>query len=74
MEIPRHWRLKAQRYRMQGSLCPGCNLFIFPPRRICPHCSTPLRTEISINITPSQHSDPKIFEADFHKTELVRTE
>ncbi len=38
MEIPRHWRLKAQRYRLQGSLCPTCGQPSFPPRRICPHC------------------------------------
>ena len=24
MEISRHWRLKAQRYRLEGSFCPVC--------------------------------------------------
>ncbi len=38
MEIPRHWRLKAQRYRLQGSLCPICGQPTFPPRPVCPHC------------------------------------
>lgn len=39
MEIPRHWRLKAQRYRLEGSLCPVCGQPIFPPRPLCPSCA-----------------------------------
>ncbi len=39
MEIPRHWRLKAQRYRLEGSACPTCGRLSFPPRLVCPHCS-----------------------------------
>ncbi len=38
MEIPRHWRLKAQRYRLRGALCPICGQPSFPPRLVCPHC------------------------------------
>lgn len=37
MEIPRHWRLKAQRYRLQGEVCEKGH-YVFPPRDICPHC------------------------------------
>ncbi len=39
MEIARHWRLKAQRYRLEGSICPNCGQLAFPPRPICLHCS-----------------------------------
>jgi uncharacterized OB-fold protein len=39
MEIPRHWRLKAQRYRLEGSACPTCGQLSFPPRPVCPHCT-----------------------------------
>ena len=39
MEIPRHWRLKAQRYRLEASVCPGCGGLSFPPRPVCPHCA-----------------------------------
>jgi uncharacterized OB-fold protein len=39
MEIPRHWRLKSQRYRLEGSACPICGQLTFPPRPICPDCS-----------------------------------
>ena len=38
MEIPRHWRLKEQRYRLAGSTCPACGQPAFPPRPVCPHC------------------------------------
>jgi len=37
MEIPRHWRLKAQRYRLEGSVCPVCGQVSFPPRPVCSH-------------------------------------
>ncbi|HEX9029988.1 MAG TPA: zinc ribbon domain-containing protein [Anaerolineales bacterium] len=38
MEIPRHWRLRAQRYRLEGSICPTCGQGTFPPRPVCPRC------------------------------------
>jgi uncharacterized OB-fold protein len=38
MEIPRHWRLKKQRYGLVGEVCPHCEFKIFPPRDVCPHC------------------------------------
>ena len=42
MEIPRHWRLKAQRYRLEGSVCPLCQRLVFPPRRTCSCCHNQL--------------------------------
>jgi len=38
MEVPRHWRLKRQRYCLVGEICPHCDEKIFPPRDICPRC------------------------------------
>ena len=38
MEIPRHWRLKKQRYGLVGEICPHCDHKIFPPRDVCPNC------------------------------------
>ncbi|MBI9045750.1 MAG: Zn-ribbon domain-containing OB-fold protein [Anaerolineaceae bacterium] len=38
MEVPRHWRVKQQRYGLIGEQCPHCEGMIFPPRDICPHC------------------------------------
>ncbi len=37
------WRLKAQRYRLEGEECPHCKHKIFPPRDICPACKQPAR-------------------------------
>lgn len=37
-EVPRHWRLKQQRYRLVGEICPHCDEKIFPPRDICIGC------------------------------------
>ncbi len=39
MEVPRIWRLKAQRYRMVGNICPTCGRVFFPPRPVCPDCA-----------------------------------
>jgi uncharacterized protein len=38
MEVPRHWRLKQQRYGLVGEVCPHCDFKIFPPRDVCPEC------------------------------------
>jgi uncharacterized protein len=38
MELPRHWRLKKQRYSLVGEVCPHCEAKIFPPRDVCPYC------------------------------------
>lgn len=38
MEIPRHWRLRKQRYGLVGEVCPHCDTKLFPPRDICPKC------------------------------------
>lgn len=38
MEVPRHWRLKKQRYALMGETCPHCKSQIFPPRAVCPYC------------------------------------
>ena len=42
MEIPRHWRMKAQRYRLEGSICRGCGRPSFPPRPLCARCASQL--------------------------------
>ncbi len=38
MDVPRTWRLKSQRYRLEGSRCPKCEELYFPPRTVCPQC------------------------------------
>ena len=44
MEIPRHWRLKKQRYALVGEVCPHCEAKLFPPRDVCPDCGGEART------------------------------
>ncbi|MEJ5202035.1 MAG: hypothetical protein WHV66_07340 [Anaerolineales bacterium] len=42
MEIPRHWRLRKQRYQMLGETCSRCGEKSFPGRAICPRCQEAL--------------------------------
>ncbi len=44
MEIPRHWRLRKQRYGLVGEICPHCETKIFPPRDVCPECGGEAKT------------------------------
>ena len=38
MDIARHWRLRDQRYQLQGTVCARCGHKMFPPRAVCPEC------------------------------------
>lgn len=38
METPRHWRMRKQRYALEGEVCSHCGAKVFPPRPVCPHC------------------------------------
>lgn len=49
MEIPRHWRLKKQRYSLIGEVCPHCDVKIFPPRDICPDCGKEAKDEFAFS-------------------------
>ncbi len=40
MDIPRYWRLKKQRYRLQGKKCIDCGTMSFPPRIVCRKCKS----------------------------------
>lgn len=49
MEVPRHWRLKKQRYALIGEVCPFCQAKIFPPRDVCPECGGEAKTAYSFS-------------------------
>ncbi len=49
MEIPRHWRLKKQRYALVGEVCPHCDAQIFPPRDVCPYCGGEAKNEYAFS-------------------------
>jgi uncharacterized OB-fold protein len=44
MEVPRHWRLRRERYALVGEVCPHCDRKIFPPRDLCPDCGEEARS------------------------------
>ena len=49
MEIPRHWRLRKQRYALVGEVCPHCDAKIFPPRDVCPYCGGEAKNEYAFS-------------------------
>lgn len=48
-EIPRHWRLRQQRYSLVGEVCPHCDNKIFPPRDVCPSCKKEAKTRFQFS-------------------------
>jgi uncharacterized OB-fold protein len=63
MEIPRHWRLKKQRYALVGEVCPHCDAKLFPPRDICPNCGEEARTEYQFSGKGEVFSYTTIYDA-----------
>jgi len=49
MEVPRHWRLRKQRYALVGEICPHCSTKIFPPRDVCPECGGEAKTSYTFS-------------------------
>ncbi|MBU2610168.1 MAG: Zn-ribbon domain-containing OB-fold protein [Chloroflexi bacterium] len=63
MEIPRHWRLKHQRYGLVGEVCPHCEAKIFPPRDVCPACGGEAKTAYAFSGKGEVYSYTTIYEA-----------
>ena len=63
MEIPRHWRLKQQRYGLVGEVCPHCDVKIFPPRDICPSCGKEAKTSFTFSGNGEVFSFTTVYEA-----------
>jgi uncharacterized protein len=41
MNLALNWRLKDQRYRLEGTVCDNCGAKFFPPRQqVCPECKS----------------------------------
>jgi scaffold protein (connect acetoacetyl-CoA thiolase and HMG-CoA synthase) len=49
MEVSRHWRLRRQRYALEGEICPHCQAKIFPPRDICPECGQEAKSRFTFS-------------------------
>lgn len=63
MEIPRHWRLKQQRYALVGEVCPHCNAKLFPPRDVCPHCGGEAKNQFTFSGKGEVYSYTRLTEA-----------
>ncbi|MBO9369094.1 MAG: Zn-ribbon domain-containing OB-fold protein [Chloroflexi bacterium] len=63
MEIPRHWRLRKQRYSLVGEVCPHCQVRIFPPRDVCPSCGKEARELYTFSGRGEVYSYTTIYEA-----------
>ena len=62
MEVPRHWRLKKQRYSLVGEICNNCRTPVFPPRAVCPYCGGDARKELVVH----DHQPVMVFEEPAH--------
>jgi uncharacterized OB-fold protein len=63
MDIPRHWRLRKQRYGLVGEVCEHCNAKVFPPRDICPSCGEEAKTLYSFSGKGEVYSYTTVFDA-----------
>lgn len=63
MNVPRHWRLKSQRYALIGEVCASCNEKLFPPRDICPHCGGPAHDSFAFSGRGEVFSYSTVFSA-----------
>ncbi len=62
MDIPRHWRLRKQRYGLVGEVCPHCDAKIFPPRDVCPECGQEAKTLYSFSGRGQVYSYTTVYE------------
>lgn len=62
MEVPRHWRLRKQRYSLVGEVCPHCEAKIFPPRDVCPECGKDAKTQFSFSGRGTVYSYTTVYE------------
>ena len=63
MDIPRHWRLKSQRYALVGEVCGNCNSKLFPPRDVCPECGGPAKEPFAFSGRGEVFSYSTVFQA-----------
>lgn len=62
MEIARHWRLRSQRYRLEGEMCANGHP-VFPPRDICPACAATARTPYKFSGKGEVYSYTTVYDA-----------
>lgn len=70
MEIARHWRLKGQRYRLEGEICAKGHP-VFPPRDICPTCATTAQIPYQFSGKGEVYSYTAVYEAPMGYEETI---
>ena len=62
MEIPKHWRLRKQRYALEGNECLRCKEPVFPPRPTCPECASHAMIEAltAVDVPEADVEDSKL--------------
>jgi uncharacterized OB-fold protein len=63
MDIPRHWRLRKQRYSLVGEVCSHCDTKLFPPRDICPECGEEAKALYKFSGKGEVYSYTTVYEA-----------
>lgn len=63
MDIPRHWRLRKQRYGLVGEVCEHCDAKVFPPRDVCPSCGEEAKTLYTFSGKGEIYSYTTVYEA-----------
>jgi uncharacterized OB-fold protein len=63
MDIPRHWRLRKQRYSLVGEVCGHCDTKLFPPRDICPECGEEAKALYTFSGRGEVYSYTTVYEA-----------
>lgn len=63
MDIPRHWRLRKQRYGLVGEECGHCDAKLFPPRDICPECGEEAKALYKFSGKGEVYSYTTVYEA-----------
>ena len=63
MDIPRHWRLRKQRYNLVGEECDHCDAKLFPPRDICPECGEEAKALYAFSGKGEVYSYTTVYEA-----------
>lgn len=63
MDIPRHWRLRKQRYGLVGEVCEHCDAKVFPPRDVCPSCGEEAKTLYTFSGKGEVYSYTTVYDA-----------
>ena len=71
MDMPRHWRLKEQRYNLVGTECLACGAKLFPPRPVCPDCNSKEVQPLAFSGQGEVYSYSTVFHAPLGYEEFI---